>query len=361
MHTLCAVLFSSSRLAIRALTVWGLAVWCLRSYNYKGEVVYTTAALGIVYNKEHHRQRFFSRHEGDIVALALHPTGQYVATADRGPRPRIWIWDATSGNAITSFGNFHRGSIPVLSFSSGDGSRLVSVGRDENHTIAVYHTLTGNWDDGRLQAYAQAGKQDVLFACFVAGGGEFELLTGGVHTVTFWKTVGGGTLEATRAYFGRRGKVQTLTCACSIRQLLVTGTVSGHLYTWDQEKRTILQSIKAHASTVNAIVARTTLKGDFFVTGGRDGVIKLWNTSMHCIKAFNMTEARPPPRNPSVRSVSINDVGNTILVGTQGSELFEITNIQATADITGATLLQRGHFSYELWGTSEQSPRSECE
>ena len=72
---------------------------------------------------------------------------------------------------------------------------------------------------------------------------------------------------------------------------------------------------------------------------------------MHCVKAFSMTEARPPPRNPSVRSVSINDVGNTILVGTQGSELFEITNIQATADITGATLLQRGHFAYELWGT----------
>ncbi len=85
--------------------------------------------------------------------------------------------------------------------------------------------------------------------------------------------------------------MQPLTCACSIRQLIVTGTISGHLYTWDQEKRTILQSVKAHSSTINAMMARTTLKGDFFVTGGKDGVIKLWNLSMHCVKAFNMTEA----------------------------------------------------------------------
>ena len=101
---------------------------------------------------------------------------------------------------------------------------------------------------------------------------------------------------------------------------------------------------------MNALYARTTLKGDYFVTGGKDGVIKLWNLSLHCVKAFNMRESRPPPRHPAVRSVCLNDVGNTILVGTHGSELFEITNIQATADITGATLLQRGHFAFELWG-----------
>ena len=125
------------------------------------------------------------------------------------------------------------------------------MGRDENHRIAIYHTLSGNWSDGRLQCHAQAGKQEILFACFLSGGGEFHLITGGVRTVTFWKITGSGTLEPTRAYFGRKGKVQTLTCACSLRQLVVTGTVSGHIYTWDQEKRTILQSVKAHAATVS--------------------------------------------------------------------------------------------------------------
>ena len=66
---------------------------------------------------------------GDIVALAMHPTGQYIATADRGHRPKVWIWDATSGNEVACFRNFHRGCIPVLAFSGladEGGRRLVS-------------------------------------------------------------------------------------------------------------------------------------------------------------------------------------------------------------------------------------------
>ena len=102
-------------------------------YNYKGEVVYTAAGLGVVYSKEDHRQRHFSKHTGDIVSLAMHPNGQvtlasttlltfapllvhtlhththslplthtlthlqYVATGEKGATPCIWVWDSTSG------------------------------------------------------------------------------------------------------------------------------------------------------------------------------------------------------------------------------------------------------------------------
>jgi hypothetical protein len=37
------------------------------------------------------------------VALAMHPSGQYVATADRHLRPAVWVWDATSGNPVCCF------------------------------------------------------------------------------------------------------------------------------------------------------------------------------------------------------------------------------------------------------------------
>jgi len=318
-------------------------------YNYKGEVVYTAAGLGVVYSKEDHRQRHFSKHTGDIVSLAMHPNGQYVATGEKGATPCIWVWDSTSGNAICQLSTpLHRGSIPVLSFSK-DGSQLVSIGNHPNHIIAVWSSLSGNWGDGCLTAHAYAGKQRMHFACFLTKAGEFQMLSGGVNVVTFWR-LEGSVLRGTRGYFGRKGKLQPVVCATTLRRFIVTGTVSGHLYIWDEEKRAIIQSLKAHDSTVNAIYTGYSSAGEYMVTGGKEGVIKLWDATLHCRKAYHMREAKPQSRNVSVRSVALNHVGNTILVGTQGSEIYEVTNIQALADITRATLLQRGHCKDELWG-----------
>jgi microtubule-associated protein-like 6 len=43
-------------------------------YTQAGEVVFHSAALGIVYNREEHSQRFYYGHTDDILSLTLHPT-----------------------------------------------------------------------------------------------------------------------------------------------------------------------------------------------------------------------------------------------------------------------------------------------
>lgn len=45
-----------------------------------GEIVYHVAALGIVYNKETHVQKFYDQHTDDILCLCLHPIKNFVAT-----------------------------------------------------------------------------------------------------------------------------------------------------------------------------------------------------------------------------------------------------------------------------------------
>ena len=49
-------------------------------YNLNGDVVYTTAGVGVVYNKQQHKQSFFTLHGEDIVSMAIHPDGDIVAT-----------------------------------------------------------------------------------------------------------------------------------------------------------------------------------------------------------------------------------------------------------------------------------------
>lgn len=38
-------------------------------YNIDGKIVYHTAALGVVYDKDRHEQLFFHGHDDDITAL----------------------------------------------------------------------------------------------------------------------------------------------------------------------------------------------------------------------------------------------------------------------------------------------------
>jgi hypothetical protein len=47
-------------------------------------MVYYSAAVGIVYNKETHSQKFFLGHTDDIMCLAIHPERHLVATGQVG-------------------------------------------------------------------------------------------------------------------------------------------------------------------------------------------------------------------------------------------------------------------------------------
>ena len=49
-------------------------------YTQTGEMVYHVAAVGIVYNHDNHKQRFYLGHDDDILSLTLHPIKDLVAT-----------------------------------------------------------------------------------------------------------------------------------------------------------------------------------------------------------------------------------------------------------------------------------------
>lgn len=55
-------------------------------YSQSGEVLYHVAAVGVAYNRQLHRQRFYLGHDDDILSLSLHPLKDYAATGQVVPR-----------------------------------------------------------------------------------------------------------------------------------------------------------------------------------------------------------------------------------------------------------------------------------
>ncbi len=64
-------------------------------YNYEGDIVYPAAGVGIAYSPSTHTQRFNLDHTDDVICLAMHPGGDFVATGEMGAAPKIVIWKST--------------------------------------------------------------------------------------------------------------------------------------------------------------------------------------------------------------------------------------------------------------------------
>ena len=133
-------------------------------YLTTGEVVYYTAALGVVLDKDKLEkkkpcQRFFHGHDDDIKCLAMHPNREWVATGQLGRRPLVCVWDAVTCQQLQRI--VHpagmRGVV-ALTFSQSDGGdHLVAVNSDNAHTVMVWRWSKGGDDAAIARAKTVAG------------------------------------------------------------------------------------------------------------------------------------------------------------------------------------------------------------
>lgn len=87
--------------------------------------------------------------------------------------------------------------------------RMLTVGLDDDHTVALWESMIGDWEDATLKGVQRSDKRKVLFAQFIGGtdNGPYEFVTGGINHMYFW-TVEGRSLTHHAANFGEKSKVR---------------------------------------------------------------------------------------------------------------------------------------------------------
>ena len=74
------------------------------------------------------------------MCLALHPNGHYVVSGQKDPKgatkPKICVWDSATMETLVVLEHHERG-VCCVGFSP-DGKTLVTVGCDDNHSVAVW-------------------------------------------------------------------------------------------------------------------------------------------------------------------------------------------------------------------------------
>lgn len=147
--------------------------------------------------------------------------------------------------------------------------------------------------------------------------------------------------------FGKKKKIQPVMCAAlgeveanGLGQTtLITGTVSGHLYVWLQEK--VVKAVTAHDAPIYTIAK----VGDKYATGGKEGLVKIWSQDLTLLGTHNIQLFSPEPYVFAVHSVRANLAASKIVVGMKGGELYELA-LKTHSSI----LLIESHSKKEMYG-----------
>jgi WD40 repeat protein len=316
-------------------------------YNDRDEIVYCTASLGVVMDRTSKSQRFYQGHSQSISAFACSRNGKYAATGDIGQSPRVLIWDTRTSATLRILSDTQMKSVISIAFSNScDLVAVVSL--DNDHTISVY-----DWRNNLLLCRGATGAKRIVQVCF--SDDDRQILSCGIKEIKVWNLSTWALCSVTQT-IADGGRYQPFLCCTYFSNCPTVGTVDGHFYVFQQNS--LHHAIKAHTGGVHAI--HVSLPGDQLVSGGKDGLIKIWNSSLDCIKELAVDSILPtsqPSISPRVRSVCFSKDSQFLLVGTRGAEIFEVRINNSS--LVGTKPLMQSHGCRELYGLAAHPTKDE--
>lgn len=293
-------------------------------YNDDGNLVYINVSLGIVYSRDDQKQRVYMGHKFGLISIDVDPSGKIAATGEQADNPELHLWDSRTTQHIITFYETHRKGISCLSFSSS-GEFLVSLGQDAMHSFVVMRSPSKRWIDGYIYYSTSVSASKMFWSVFIEGN-EYPVAVGGKGTIFFFRR-SGTTAERVRGVFGKRRKLQPILCAVEGaasnngvgERALLTGTVTGHIYVWLH--RRVSSTVTAHDAPIYSIAK--VWQG--FATGAKDGLIKIWSSSLQLLHKYNMMTFTPQPSSSSVYNLRGNNIGSKVAIGMRSGEVFEVS------------------------------------
>jgi WD40 repeat protein len=250
------------------------------AYSPSGDLIYHTAALGVVLNKKTNTQKFFTDHYDDVTCLVSFDT--LIATGQVGKRPLISIWDSKTQALKGAINSPLRKGISHMDFSQ-DGKKLAAMSIDEFHSVAIFDVakvLASKGDvnlSDCLLVWNVGPPSSVFHMCF---DGSNNRLAFACKNGIWFGQIGSKQLEIKEGQkWSPACPKQSVLCLISMDYEVVAGTISGKLVIFKDED--LVSEKPAHKSAITAIHKRTNNRG--FITGGNDAIIIIWDGNYNIV------------------------------------------------------------------------------
>ena len=297
------------------------------------EIIYMTAALGVVLNKKFNTQKIYGGgptdrdigHTDDITALAIHPDLDTVATGEVGKNPKICVWSAT--NPDRSLMEFRQDrdsrAVTCLGFSF-NGKYLAAADLHNDHNVRVW-----DWARGTRLAIIKGGPDRIFDLSWSRL--TLDFVTAGIKHVEIWNfDESKPLLSKKKGIFGNTGTVVNMTCSAWIQNFALTGGLNGKVYKWSGNS--LAASVQVHKDQFG--IHSMSVVNDNVLTGGKDNTLKVSDSSLQVKRTITLESF---PRAIDMR-------GDLVLCGLRNGTICEID----ASD--NRKVLMESHSDGEVWG-----------
>ncbi|HEY9651943.1 MAG TPA: TIR domain-containing protein, partial [Coleofasciculaceae cyanobacterium] len=206
----------------------------------------------------------FSGHEASVLAVAVSPNGQMIASGSEDNTVKLWNQDGTLQKTLTG----HQGSINELAFSP-DGKLIASASVDK--TVKLWG------QDGSLQK-TLVGHSAAVKAVAFSPNGKLIASASMDKTIKLWnregkllKTLTGHSDEVEAVAFSPDGK------------LIASGSNDKSVKLW-QLDGTVVKTLTGHQDELEAVAFSPN--GKLIASAADDKTVKLWKLDGTLLKTF---------------------------------------------------------------------------
>ncbi|XP_074652110.1 cilia- and flagella-associated protein 44-like isoform X2 [Tubulanus polymorphus] len=210
---------------------------------------------------------------GGIGAIAVHPSRQFLAVAEKGTAPNINIYEFPSLKLYRILRGGTEAAYAYVDFSP-DGKLLASVGGDPDYMLTIW-----NWKQERIVLRSKAFSQDVFRVTFSTEL-EGQLTSSGTGHIRFWKmarTFTGLKLQGQLGKFGRT-EISDIEGYVELPDgKVLSGSEWGNMLLWDGGLIKVEISRKNHKPCHHGAIQQIVMDEGELMTVGIDGCIRVWD------------------------------------------------------------------------------------
>jgi hypothetical protein len=306
------------------------------AFNNRGEILYFVGNFGVIFSQIFNSQRVYSHHQQEICFLNTDFTNLFAVTGAK--KGECHVWDALTATPIICFDNFLVGDVIDACFSSS-GSYLVAISSDLFHSLGVFYSASGFWNDGFFICGCSVSSLPSYSWLTIVDCYEYPIVVGGGNCLSYFKIKNGVILQNTLAISPSNEKPVVMKAVVVVdlpsgdlaltKTCLICGSNDGYLYIVDETKTVI--HISAHDKPIKGIATVNTSSFSSsqtaFATVSEDFKVKFWNCSLKIWKVIDLLKlnlAREIPSRPE--NIVFNRALSTFIVVYQDTSLFELSS-----------------------------------